>query len=46
MAQKNAFPAEHCRRITWAIINDGRAHFDNVKTTLDFKGPNEPVFSQ
>jgi hypothetical protein len=46
MAQKSAFTAEHCRRITWAIIDDGRAHFDNVKTTLDFRGPNEPAWPQ
>ncbi len=35
MAQKQSFTAEHCRRITWAILDDGRAHFDDVKTTLD-----------
>ncbi len=46
MAQKNAFTAEHCRRITWAIIDDGRAHFDNVKTTFDFRGPDKPVYPQ
>jgi hypothetical protein len=48
MAQKNAFTAEHCRQITWAIINSGGAHFDNVKMTVDFKfkGPNEPMFPQ
>jgi hypothetical protein len=46
MAQKSSFTAEHCRRITWAIIDDGRAHFDDVRTTLDFKGPDEPVFPQ
>jgi hypothetical protein len=46
MAQKNSFMAEHCRRITWAIINDGQAHFDNEKTTLDFRGPDKPVFPQ
>jgi hypothetical protein len=39
MAQKTRFTAEHCRRITWAILDDGRAHFDDVKTTLDFRGP-------
>ena len=36
MAIKSHFTAEHCRRITWAIIDDGRSYFDNVKTTLDF----------
>ncbi len=46
MAQKSSFTAEHCHRITWAIIDDGGAHFDNIKTTLDFRGPDEPVFPQ
>ena len=46
MAQKAAFTAEHCRRITWAIIDDGRAHFDDVKTTLDFRGPDETAWPQ
>jgi hypothetical protein len=46
MAQKNSFTVEHCCQITWAIIDDGRAHFDDVKTMLDFKGPDEPVFPQ
>jgi hypothetical protein len=46
MAQKTSFTAEHCRRITWAILDDGRAHFDYVKTTLDFRGPDKLVFPQ
>ncbi len=46
MAQKTSFMAEHCRRITWAILDDGRTHFEDVKTTLDFRGPDEPVFPQ
>ena len=46
MAQKNSFTAEHCRRITWVIIDDGQAHFDDVKTTLNFQGPEEPAFPQ
>jgi hypothetical protein len=46
MAEKNSFQAEHCRRITGAILDDGRVHFDDVKTTLDFRGPDEPVFPQ
>ena len=37
MAIKSHFTAEHCRRIMWAIIDDGRSYFDNVKTTLDFQ---------
>jgi hypothetical protein len=46
MAQKQVFTAEHCHRITWAIIDDIRTYFDNVKTTSDFRRPNEPVFPQ
>ena len=46
MAQKSSFTVEHCRRITWAILDDGRVHFNDVKTTLDFQGPAEPVFPQ
>jgi hypothetical protein len=46
MAQKISFMADHCRKITWAILNDGQAYFDDVKTTLDFRGPNEPIWPQ
>ncbi len=46
MVQKQAFTAKHCHRIRWAIIDDRCAYFNNVKTTLDFSGPNEPVFLQ
>ena len=46
MAQKSSFTAEHCRRITWVILDDGRAHFNDVMTTLDFQGPEEPAFPQ
>jgi hypothetical protein len=46
MVQKQAFTARHCHRITWAIINNGRAYFDDVKTTLDFRQPYKPVFPQ
>jgi hypothetical protein len=38
-ALKASFTPENCRRITWAILDDGRAFFDNVKTTIDFKSP-------
>jgi hypothetical protein len=44
MAIKAHFTAEHCRRITWAIIDDGRSYFDNVKTTLDFANGASVVF--
>jgi hypothetical protein len=46
MAIKSHFTAEHCRRITWAIIDDGRSYFDNVKTTLDFGPGASIVFPQ
>ncbi len=38
-ALKARFNPEHCRRITWAILDDGQAFFDNAKTTIDFTGP-------
>jgi hypothetical protein len=38
-ALKAKFTPEHCRCITWAILDDGRAFFDDVKTTIDFTGP-------
>ena len=38
-ALKAKFTPKHCRRITWAILDNGRAFFDNVKTTIDFTGP-------
>jgi hypothetical protein len=46
MVQKSSFMAEQCRKITWAVLNDGRAHFDDVKTMLDFRGPDEPAWPQ
>jgi hypothetical protein len=46
MTQKQVFLVEHCHGIKWAIINDGRAYFDDVKTTLDFGGQDKPVFPQ
>jgi hypothetical protein len=46
MAQKSSFTAEQCRKITWAILDHGRAHFDDVKTMLDFRGPDEPIWPQ
>jgi hypothetical protein len=44
-ALKDKFSPENCHRITWAILDDGRAFFDNVKTTIDFTGP-EMTFLQ
>ena len=46
MAIKSHFTAEHCHRITWAIIDDGRSYFDNVKTTLDFSTGTSIAFPQ
>ncbi len=46
MAIKLHFTAEHCRRITWAIIHDGRSYFDNVKTTLNFSTGASITFPQ
>ncbi len=46
MAIKDLFSAEHCRRITWAIIDDGRSYFDNVKSTLDFGSGASIAFPQ
>jgi hypothetical protein len=38
-ALKASFTAENCRRITWAILDNGRAFFDDVKTMINFTGP-------
>ncbi len=46
MVLKSSFTVEHCRRITWAILNNGRAYFEDVKTTLNFRGPDPPMFPQ
>ncbi len=46
MAIKAHFTAEHCHRITWAIIDDGRSYFDNVKTMLDFTTRTAVAFPQ
>ncbi len=36
---KASFTAKNCRCITWAILDNGRAFFDDVKTMIDFTGP-------
>jgi hypothetical protein len=41
---KARFTPEHCRRITWAILDNCRSYFDNVKTMLDFQEPDQIVF--
>ncbi len=45
--QLNAkFTAEICRRITWAILNDGQAYFNMVLTPQDFEGRGAVNFPQ
>jgi hypothetical protein len=46
MALKSSSTVEHCRMITWAILDNGRAYFDDVKIILDFRGPDPPRFTQ
>jgi hypothetical protein len=43
---KASFTPKHCRRFTWAFLDDSGSYFDNVKTTLNFQGPNQIVFPQ
>ncbi len=42
-ALKAKFTPENCRCIRWAILDNGRAYFDDVKTTLYFQGPEKVV---
>jgi hypothetical protein len=44
-ALKSKFSPKNCRRITWAILDNGHEFFDDVKTTMDFTGP-EMLFPQ
>jgi hypothetical protein len=44
-ALKASFTAENCHRITWAILDDGRVFFDDVKMTINFMGQ-DMTFSQ
>jgi hypothetical protein len=37
-ALKASFAAENCRRITWAILDDGCTFFNNVKTMINYMG--------
>ncbi len=46
MGIKSLFTPEHCRRITWAVLDDGCSYFDNVKTTLDFANGSNITFPQ
>jgi hypothetical protein len=43
---KASFTPKHCHWVTWAILDDGRSYFDNVKTTPAFQGPDQIVFPQ
>jgi hypothetical protein len=43
---KVSFTPKHCRRVTWAILNDSGSYFNNVKTTLNFQGPDQITFPQ
>ncbi len=45
-ALKAKYSPEHCQRITWAILDDGRAFFNDAKTSLDFQGPEGVVYPQ
>ena len=41
---KASFAHKHCCWVTWAILDDSWSYFDDVKTMLDFQGPNQTVF--
>jgi hypothetical protein len=43
---KASFTPEYCRWVTWAILNNGWSYFDDVKTMLDFQGPDQIIFPQ
>jgi hypothetical protein len=43
---KAGFTPKHCCWVTWANFDNCWAYFDNVKTTLNFQGPNQIVFPQ
>jgi hypothetical protein len=45
-ALKAKFTPENCCCITWVVLDDRRAFFDNVETTRDFQGPEHIVFTQ
>jgi hypothetical protein len=38
-ALKSKFSPKNCRRITWSILDNGHAFFDDIKTTIHFTGP-------
>jgi hypothetical protein len=46
VAQKARFTPETCRQITWAILDNGRAFFNDVKTNINLQGPNQVAFLQ
>ncbi len=43
---KAIFTPKNCRRVTWAIFDNGRSYFDDVKTMLNFQGPVHIMFPQ
>jgi hypothetical protein len=43
---KESFIPEHCRWVTWAILDNGWSYFNDVKTTLNFQGPDQILFPQ
>jgi hypothetical protein len=43
---KASFTPKHCCWVTWAILDNGRSYFDDVKTMLDFQAPDQIVFPQ
>jgi hypothetical protein len=43
---RQKFPPEICRRISWAIIDDGRSFFNTVLTQQDFDGRGALSFPQ
>ena len=44
LADKNQFFTPlFCRQVLWAIIDDGRAYFDNTLLPSNFVGPPEDI---
>jgi hypothetical protein len=46
ITQKAQFTPENCRQITWAILDNGHAFFNKVKTTIDFQRPDQMAYLQ
>jgi hypothetical protein len=43
---KARFTPKHCRWVMWAILDNSRSYFDDVKTMFNFQGPDQIVFPQ